>query len=88
MRGEQRARRVQHAHAAGRQLAERPEPVVHPVERRQDVEPAERGVAWPERIECLGGREAAPLDPAATGRGETGIRLVSALGDDGDAHAS
>ena len=43
--GEQRTRPVERADAAGRERAERPEPVLDAVERRQDVEPPERRVA-------------------------------------------
>ena len=84
--GEQRARPVERADAAGRERAERPEPVLDAVERRQDVEPPERGVAVLELGDRLLGREEAEADAARRGGGEREVRFGGALGDDRELH--
>ena len=51
--GEQRSCPIERADAAGRERAERPEPVLDTVQRREHVEPAEGGVAVAESGHCL-----------------------------------
>jgi hypothetical protein len=84
--GEQRSRAVQDGDAAGREDAEGPEPVFDAVERRQDVEPSERGVARPELTERLERRHRHELGTArARGRkAKRGRRGL--LRDEGDEH--
>ena len=84
--GEQEGRPVEHADAAGRENAERPEAVVDAVERRPHVEPTERGVAGAEPLERLDRSHGHELQTVETDGGECergGCRLA---GDDGDEH--
>ena len=57
---EECGRVVQHEDSTSRERTERPEAVVHPVERREHVEPAERHVAGDEDVERLLGRHELP----------------------------
>ncbi len=84
--GEQRAGPVERADAAGRERAERPEPVLDAVERREHVEPAERGVAVTELGDRLLGRVEAEAHSARRGGGERKVRFGRALGDDRELH--
>jgi hypothetical protein len=51
--GEQGRRVVQHVNAARGKSTERPQPIVDPVERRQNIEPPERAVARTKDLKCL-----------------------------------
>ena len=64
VRGEERAGAVERADALGRERPELPEAVVDTVEGRQDVEPAERRIAWRQLGERVGGRQDPEVDPA------------------------
>ena len=63
MRCEEESRAVRDGHAPRREDTESPQAVVDAVERGADVEPSERGVAGPERVERLERRHRDELEP-------------------------
>jgi hypothetical protein len=84
--GQQRACPVERADAAGGERAERPEPVLDSVERRQHVEPSQRSVALAELGDRLLGREETEAHSARRGGRERKVRFGRALGDDRELH--
>ena len=88
VRAEQRGRIVQHDDSARRERPERPQAVVHPVERREHVEPSQRDVVGNQDVERLLGRHELPAGQA--GDVDRGQRLVRGRGpprDDRESHA-
>ena len=65
MRGEQGGRAVEDHDAPGLELVERLESFFDAVERRQDVEPADRDVAQRQLGECVAGSDEGSVDSAA-----------------------
>ena len=88
MGGDERARRIEEAHAARGQTVELGDAALDPVEPVADVEPAERDVVGPEEAECVARRQDGGGDAEALRCGdETGIRLGAAVGDHCECHA-
>jgi hypothetical protein len=79
--GEQRSGLVEHGDASRCEGAESPQAVVHAVERRQHVQPAERNVAGTQHVERAVGSHRLPPGVPERGGGE---RVVGGRGTTGD----
>ena len=88
MGGEERARAVEHADSARRELAELGHAVVDAVQRRLDVQPTQRHVTRLQPLERLLGREDQRFNPRPGPRSERDVGLRRALGDEREDHAA
>ena len=86
VRCEQRPQPVQDVDPVGFEPSDLPDPRLDPVQARQDVEPGQCGVIGPEQAKRPCGRHDHELDSLRSGFDEPQVRLVVAVGDEGDLH--
>ena len=83
---EQRVTTVEDADALGFEPPDLPEARLDAVDRRQDVEAGERGIAGRERSDRTGGAEHLEGDVTRRSLDESEVGLALTMGDQDDAH--